>query len=279
MIKLLKDDEGYERALADAGERVVVVCFMSELSLHWMQFQPKVEDFAYKYNDIEFYKIDADDEGLKPLFARGGPGVLPSFYFFKQGEEIDSVKGANEKELRCKLEKYSEQTESRPTCCCCIPLGVAMVIIGCITAWELGYNTYYSVILVDNDASIVGIVFWFLLKLAAMLAFVYLALRNCGDREDPRSRKINFLTYMSTSIVEALLIIIWFTVAWTSHDYKCTFASANCTPNGLCQSCFLLSWVVGYVTIAIPFKIWYTWTTYRYYRVSNTTSKIRKQLA
>lgn len=108
MIVSLKNDEDFERALSEAGpERVILICFTSELSLHWTQFQPTVEDFAYKFGDIHFFKVDADDDGLRSLFNQGGPGVLPSFYFFRNSEEIDTVKGANHKELRCKLEKYS----------------------------------------------------------------------------------------------------------------------------------------------------------------------------
>ena len=177
----------------------------------------------YKFADINFYKIDADDDGLKPLFSRGGPGVLPSFYFFKNGEEIETVKGANHKELRCKLQKYSEEkeTSASATCCCCIPLGVAMVIIGLFTAFELGYNTYYSVILMQNDGSIFGLVFWFLIKLSVVISFVVLAFR----RDNSRLRKINFITYSSMQfIAEVLLIALWFTVIWTKHDYSCTFA-------------------------------------------------------
>ena len=128
---------------------------------------------------------------MRSLFNRSGPGVLPSFYFFRNGEEIDTVKGANHKELRCKLEKYSEQKIIVPKCCCCIPLHVAMIIIALLTAWELGYNTYYSVHLSANDAPIFGIILWFVLKFVALLTFIYIAFR----REDSRARKINFLTY------------------------------------------------------------------------------------
>ena len=274
MLVSLKNDQDYERALSDAGDRVVLICFTSDLSLHWMQFKPTVEDFAYRYGDINFYKVDADDDGLRSLFNRGGPGVLPSFYFFRRGEEIDSVKGANHKELRCLLEKYTEQKEVTPKCCCCIPLHVAMIIIALLTVYELGYNTYYSVIVGENDGSIVWLVFWFLLKLAAVLSFVYICIR----RQNAKARKINFITYCSTQAAEIILICIWFTVAWTTNDYKCAFAVNKCTPSGLCQYCYLLMYPILYLLIAIPFKVWFAWITFRYYRVSRSTAQIRRSL-
>ena len=190
----LKSDKDYERAISEAGDRVILICFTSDLSLHWTQFQPTVEDYAYKYGDINFYKVDADDDGLRSLFNKGGPGVLPSFYFFRNGEEIDTVKGADQKQLRYLLEKYSDQKSLSPKCCCCIPLHVAMWIIALLTAYELGYNTYYSVILFENDGSILGLLLWFLLKLAAVLSFIYI----CIKRQDSKARKINFITYGST---------------------------------------------------------------------------------
>ena len=64
MLPLLKNDKDFERALNDSGERIAVICFTAETSLHWMQFRPTVEDFAYRYNDINFYRVDVDDEGL-----------------------------------------------------------------------------------------------------------------------------------------------------------------------------------------------------------------------
>ena len=111
MIYPLKNDEEFERALAEAGDRVIVICFTSDLSLHWNQFQPTVEDFAFKYADINFYKVDDLGEGLRSIFNRGG--VLPSFYFYKNGEEIDDVKGANQKELKCKLERFSQVSDKK----------------------------------------------------------------------------------------------------------------------------------------------------------------------
>lgn len=66
-----------------------------------------------------------------------------------------------------------------------------MIIIAVLTAWDLGYNTYYSVHLKENGASLFGIILWFLLKFAALLTFIYIAFR----REDTKARKINFFTY------------------------------------------------------------------------------------
>jgi len=231
---------------------------------------------AYQFSDIDFFKIDMDSN-FQPSAFRGGPGILPSFYFYRKGEEIDVVKGASEKELTAKLQKYSKITDavSKFKCCCCIPLDVAMIIIGLITVYEFVYNTWYSVILRENEGSWFGIIFWFLFKIAAVGSFIYLALR----RNDEKARKINWLAYMSMQIAEVVLICLWFTVAWTTSNYKCTFASNHCIADDLCQSCFLLMYPVAYVLIAIPLKVFFAWTTFRYYRVSKSTAAIRDKLA
>ena len=158
--------------------------------------------------------------------------MLPSFFFYKNGEEVDDVKGANYKELRVKLEKYTkvEEHATVPKCCCCIPLHVAMIIIGVLTAYELGYNTWYSMHLSSNDGSSAGIGIWFILKLATIASFVWLIFLRKNDQ----ARKFTFITYTATQVLEIILVVVWFLVAWYSHDYYCVSARNKCTPDGLC---------------------------------------------
>ena len=232
MITTIRSDGAFDRALADAENRTLLLCFTSSVSLHWNQFEPTVEDFAYRFSDIDFYKIDVDENGILGAFSTRSPGVLPAFYFFRNGEEIDSVIGASEKELRTKLKNYSEIKDAmqKGKCCCCIPLGATMVIIGVITAFELGYNTWYSYILKENEGSIIGLIFWFLLKLAAVLSFVHLAFR----KDNVQVRKVHWITYGSTQLLELIVMSLWLLIAWTNSDYSCIFVSSKCIYSSQC---------------------------------------------
>ena len=186
------------------------------------------------------------------------------------------MKGANFKELKVLLEKYSkvEDHVPNPKCCCCIPLHVAMIIIGVFVAWELGYNTWYSVHLHSNDGSEAGIIIWFMLKLATAASFVQLLFM----RKSEKARKITFLTYTITWVLEMILVVLWFLIAWYSAEYYCVSAVNKCTPDGLCQSCYLLMYPIFYLTLGIPFKIWFSCVTYRYWKSACSTREIRQSL-
>ena len=149
-----------------------------------------------------------------------------------------------------------------------------MILIALLTAWELVYNTLNSVTLWENDGSIIAVIIWFLLKLTAVFSFIFVAF----FRKEPRARKINFITYTFTQIAEIILVCVWFMSVWIKYDYKCTFAANNCTPSGPCQECYILMYPIFYLVLAIPFKIWFSCTTFRYYQISKTTTKIRNSL-
>ena len=55
---------------------------------------PKVVEFAKKYSDARFYKIDVDE--LPDVAQELGVRAMPSFYIFKDGEVVESVTGANQ---------------------------------------------------------------------------------------------------------------------------------------------------------------------------------------
>ena len=66
------------------------------------------EEQNNELDDIRFYKIDVENIESNSLVERFEPEVIPMFVFFRRGEEIDRVRGANESELRFKIAKYSE---------------------------------------------------------------------------------------------------------------------------------------------------------------------------
>lgn len=54
---------------------------------------PKIEDFSKTYDDVNFIKFDVDDD---PQVAQElGVRAMPTFFFFKNGEKVQEVVGAN----------------------------------------------------------------------------------------------------------------------------------------------------------------------------------------
>ena len=66
------------------------------------------EEQNNEFDEIRFFKIDVEDIEASTLVDRFEPEVIPMFVFFRKGEEVDRVRGANESELRFKITKYSE---------------------------------------------------------------------------------------------------------------------------------------------------------------------------
>ncbi|KAF8421608.1 thioredoxin [Tirmania nivea] len=59
---------------------------------------PKVTAFSEDYPDVAFYKLDVDD--VSDVAAELGVKAMPTFYFFKKGEKVDEVVGANPAALK-----------------------------------------------------------------------------------------------------------------------------------------------------------------------------------
>jgi thioredoxin 1 len=54
---------------------------------------PMFEEFVSEYPDIEFYKVDVDE--AEDVAATCGIQAMPTFQFFKGGNKIDEVRGAD----------------------------------------------------------------------------------------------------------------------------------------------------------------------------------------
>ena len=60
---------------------------------------PEIESLNNKYESVNFYKIDVDDEENEDLCSKYNVTSIPTFLFFKEGIKVGSVKGADIKEV------------------------------------------------------------------------------------------------------------------------------------------------------------------------------------
>ncbi|KAL8518825.1 hypothetical protein ACS0TY_009974 [Phlomoides rotata] len=65
---------------------------------------PAINEFAEKYGDVEFIKIDVDE--LDDVAQEFGVQAMPTFILMKRGKEVDKVVGAKKEDLQKKIEKH-----------------------------------------------------------------------------------------------------------------------------------------------------------------------------
>ncbi|CAH8297669.1 unnamed protein product [Eruca vesicaria subsp. sativa] len=91
-------------ALKDANKLLVI-----EFTAKWcgpcQSLEPKLEELAAKYTDVEFVKIDVDV--LKSVWKEYNLHALPTVVFMKRGQEVDRVVGLKLDEIERKLHKYA----------------------------------------------------------------------------------------------------------------------------------------------------------------------------
>ncbi|RDY12083.1 Thioredoxin H2, partial [Mucuna pruriens] len=66
--------------------------------------EPVIEEFAAKYTEVEFIKIDVDE--LMGVSQEFQVQAMPTFILIKKGKVIDKVVGARKEELEKLIEKH-----------------------------------------------------------------------------------------------------------------------------------------------------------------------------
>ncbi|OJJ43162.1 hypothetical protein ASPZODRAFT_136720 [Penicilliopsis zonata CBS 506.65] len=79
------------KALISSG--VVVVDFFATWCGPCKAIAPQVQKFSETYPSIRFLKVDVDK--VPEIAAEHGVSAMPTFLFFKDGEKVDMVRGAN----------------------------------------------------------------------------------------------------------------------------------------------------------------------------------------
>jgi len=65
---------------------------------------PVIVKFSEEYSDVTFYKVDVDE--VSDVAAELGVRAMPTFFFFKNGEKVGEVVGANQQAIKAAIEKY-----------------------------------------------------------------------------------------------------------------------------------------------------------------------------
>ncbi|CAJ0577850.1 unnamed protein product, partial [Mesorhabditis spiculigera] len=102
MVVLQPEDlDEFEKLLEDHSTRLIVVDFYATWCGPCKIMGPKLSKMSDQMNDIVFVKVDVDEN--EEIVSRYPINVMPTFIFIKDGEQIDSVEGSMEEQLRQKL--------------------------------------------------------------------------------------------------------------------------------------------------------------------------------
>ena len=89
----LEDKDSFDTALKNAGESLVVVDFYADWCGPCKRLAPQVEKLATQKKDVQFYKVNVDDNA--EVAAEQKINAMPTIVFFKAGERVHEVVGAN----------------------------------------------------------------------------------------------------------------------------------------------------------------------------------------
>ncbi|KAF7124626.1 hypothetical protein RHSIM_Rhsim12G0056200 [Rhododendron simsii] len=76
---------------------LMVIDFLASCCAPSRFMEPTINEYASKYTDVEFIKIDVDE--LK---------VMPTFILIKKGKVVGKITGAKKEELQNKIEKHRD---------------------------------------------------------------------------------------------------------------------------------------------------------------------------
>jgi len=103
----INEEGAFDNTIKNAGGSLVVVDYSTTWCGPCKVIAPKFEDFSEKYTDAVFLKVigDASPEASK-LMKREGVRSVPSFHYFKDGEKVDVVNGANAEAIEACITKH-----------------------------------------------------------------------------------------------------------------------------------------------------------------------------
>lgn len=99
--------DAFDTTLSSAGSSLVIVDYSTTWCGPCKVIAPKFEEFSDKYPDAVFLKVIGDaNKTASLLMKREGVRTVPSFHFFKDGEKIDVVSGANAEAIEAAITKH-----------------------------------------------------------------------------------------------------------------------------------------------------------------------------
>ncbi|EAT84116.1 hypothetical protein HBI56_058770 [Parastagonospora nodorum] len=100
----LQTVDDYRKALEDKDHFIVLDCFATWCGPCKM-IAPTIVKFSEKYPETRFYKLDIDE--VPDIAQELGIRAMPTFVFFKNGEKVGEVVGANPKAIEAGIQEHA----------------------------------------------------------------------------------------------------------------------------------------------------------------------------
>ena len=103
-VKQLETKAEFHAALAEAGEKLVVVDFTATWCGPCQRIAPKFAQWADEYTDVVFVKVDVDDN--EDTAQECGVSAMPTFKYFKGGKVVFEVVGADPGAIKAAIDQH-----------------------------------------------------------------------------------------------------------------------------------------------------------------------------
>ncbi|KAL2862329.1 thioredoxin family protein [Aspergillus lucknowensis] len=100
-VKPIKSKEEYLEKIKNSKNPIVLDCY-ADWCGPCKAIAPQINAFAQEYSNIEFYQIDVDE--LTDVAEELGIRAMPTFIFFKDGEKVKDVVGANPQAIQLAIQ-------------------------------------------------------------------------------------------------------------------------------------------------------------------------------
>mmetsp|Transcript_5753 Transcript_5753/g.6693 ORF Transcript_5753/g.6693 Transcript_5753/m.6693 type:complete len:152 (-) Transcript_5753:200-655(-) len=103
----IDSEAAFDRAVSSAGSALVVVDYSTTWCGPCKVIAPKFDEMSDTYTEAVFLKVIGDSTpDASKLMKREGVRSVPSFHYFKDGEKVDVVNGANADAIVTAIKKH-----------------------------------------------------------------------------------------------------------------------------------------------------------------------------
>ncbi|KAL5706029.1 TRX [Ranunculus cassubicifolius] len=113
-VHLVTTKEAWDEKLSEASSagKIIVANFSASWCGPCRMIAPLYSELSEKYTSLMFVTVDVDE--LTEFSSSWDIKATPTFFFLRDGQQIDKLVGANKPELQKKIITFSESV-TRPT--------------------------------------------------------------------------------------------------------------------------------------------------------------------